>query len=380
MSPLPASTRGFSLPELMVAMVIGLILTLAVSIMVARQESIRRGLSSGNDLTSNAAYAAYFLDRELRSAGAGFSQTVADNYGCLVHAAARDKGQLLPAPKAFPAPFAGIPSNYRLAPLIVYAGAGANGSDVIAVATGNAGVGTNGLPVVPQSVATDRLNLANTLGIRGGDLVLLSQAGMDCMLQQVRDKFVGGETTVLEFGGNYAAEVIAGLGVTAFSNGKTFATLQGNVVGNQPRLELLGIDSAGTLNAYDLLQLSSTGVQPLIDGVVDMRVLYGVDTNRNGTVDTWVAPTLAGFTAAELTAPNRTAQERLKSILAVRVGMVMRSDLVDKTDVTPPSLKLFSDLRDESLHRTFNVPAGTTQQRYRVVEFTVPLRNVRDSR
>lgn len=379
MSPFPASTRGFSLPELMVAMVIGLILTLAVSVMVARQESIRRGVSSGNDLTSNAAYAAYFLDRELRSAGAGFNQTVADNYGCRLHAAARDKGQLLPAPKAFPAPFAALPRDYRLAPLIVFAGAGANGSDVIAVATSNAGVGGNGLPVAPKSVATDRLTLANTLGLRGGDLALLSQAGLDCMVQQVRDDFIGGETTVVEFGGTYAAETIAGLAVTQFSNGNTFATMLGNVVGNQPRLELLGIDSGGTLNAYDLLQLSSTGVQPVIDGVADMRVLYGVDTNGNGTVDTWVPPTLAGFTAAALTDGSRAAQTRLQSILAVRVGVVMRSDLVDKMDVTPPSLELFSNL-DESLHRTFKVPVGTTQQRYRVVEFTVPLRNVRDSR
>jgi type IV pilus assembly protein PilW len=364
----------------MVAMVIGLILILAVSVMVARQEAIRRGVSSGNDLTSNSAYAAYFLDRELRSAGAGFNQTAADNFGCLLHASARDKGQLLPAPKAFPAPFAAIPRNYRLAPLIVYAGAGANGSDVIAVATSNAGVGGSGLPVAPQSVETDRLTLANTLGLRGGDLALLSQEGLGCMVQQVRDDFVGGGTTLLEFGGNYTAEAIAGLAVSQFSHGKTFATMLGNVVGNQPRLELLGIDSGGTLSAYDLLQLSSTGVQPLIDGVVDMRVLYGVDTNGNGTVDTWVAPTLAGFTAAELTDGSGAAQARLRSILAVRVGVVVRSDLVDKTDVTPPTLELFSNLADEALHRTFEVPVGTTQQRYRVVEFTVPLRNVRDSR
>src|SRR5437868_8292542 len=109
--------RGFSLPELMVAMVIGLVLTLAISTMVARQESVRRGVTSGNDLTSNTAYASYLLDRELRSVGAGFSQSVASNYGCTLRAS-RDAAQLLPAPAAFPAPFATIPQDYRLAPVM----------------------------------------------------------------------------------------------------------------------------------------------------------------------------------------------------------------------------------------------------------------------
>jgi len=284
MSQFPASTRGFSLPELMVAMVIGLILTLAVSVMVARQESIRRGLSSGNDLTSNAAYAAYFLDRELRSAGAGFSQTVPDNYGCLVHAAARDKGQLLPAPKAFPAPFDTLPKDYRLAPLIVFAGAGANGSDVIAVATGNAGVGGNGLPVAPKSVATDRLNLANTLGLRGGDLALLSQAGMDCMVQQVRDDFVGGGTTVLEFGGNYAAEAIAGFGVTAFSQGKTFATMLGNVVGNQPRSLAGVLDIDASVKAARFVRTCDAFNVPLVTFVDVPGFLPGTAQEWGGII------------------------------------------------------------------------------------------------
>jgi len=373
-----ASTRGFSLPELMVAMVIGLVLTLAVSVLVLRQESFRRGVSSGNDLTSNAAYAAYFLDRELRSAGAGFSQTVADNYGCLVRAS-RDKAQLLPAVKAFPAPFSTVPGSYRLAPLVVFAGAGANGSDVISVAAGNAGLGENGLPVAPKSVTAERLTLANTLGMRAGDLALLSQAGLGCMVQQVNAGFVGGHTPVLELGGSYAAETIGGLGITAFATGNSFVTLLGNPAGNPPRLELLGVGAGGTLFAYDLLQLNSDGSQPLVEGVVDMRVRYGVDTGRRGLVDAWVTPTTAGFTAAELTNASAASQGRLQSILAVRIGLVMRSDLADKTDVTPASLTLFSDL-DEALRYTFAVPTGTTNQRYRVVEFTVPLRNIRDSR
>jgi type IV pilus assembly protein PilW len=225
--------RGFSLPELMVTMVIGLILMLAVSIMVARQESIRRGVSSGNDLTSNTGYAAYSLDRELRSAGAGFSQATAQSYGCRVHASLNNS-QLLPATRTFPAPFASVPQDYRLAPLIVFAGAGAHGSDVIAVAAGNSALSEAALPLVPKSAAAGEVKLSNTLGMRAGDLLLLASQG-GCMVQQVGDGFTGGTAQQVSFGGRYAANTIDSLSITDFANANSFAFLLGNVVGKQPR-------------------------------------------------------------------------------------------------------------------------------------------------
>lgn len=371
-----ASIGGFTLVELMVTLAIGLVLTLAISMMVARQESIRRGVTSGNDLTSNTAYAAYMLDRELRSAGAGFSQSPGDNYGCVLNASLNG-AQLLPSTAAFPAPFATVPQAFVLAPVIVHAGAGANGSDVIAVATGNSALSESALPVA--TTAAGQVKLANTLGMRAGDLVLVAQQGVGCMLQQVSNGFSGGAVQILPLGGAYAANTINGRALVDFSNGSAFASLLGNVTGNQPRFLLLGLNADATLMSYDLLRLSSTTAVALADGIVDMRVLYGVHaTGSVRQVTDWVAPTSANFTAAALTAGTSVAQTNLQSILAVRVGLILRSDLVDKTDVTPATLTLFSDL-GAALTYTYTVPVGTTTQRYRVVEFTVPLRNVRYS-
>jgi type IV pilus assembly protein PilW len=369
--------RGFSLPELMVAMVIGLVLTLTISTMVARQESVRRGVTSGNDLTGNSAYVSYFLDRELRSAGAGFSQAVSSNYGCTLHAS-RNAAQLLPSLAAFPAPFAAIPQDYRLAPVMVFAGAGAGGSDVIAMATGNSGLSETAMPVAQGAAVAGQVQLSNTLGMRGGDLVLVSKAAVPrCMLQEVRTGFVGGATEALTFGGSMAADVIAGLALADFTGDFVTVSALGNVTGNQPRLQLLGIGDNNTLFAYDLLQLNA-GTQALAEGIVDMRVRYGVDTNQDRIVDNWVAPTSQGFTAAQLRDGSAAAQASLQSILSIRIGLVLRSDLVDKTDVTPATLTLFSTL--PALAHTYTVPAGMKTQRYRTVEFTVPLRNVRYSR
>ncbi|MGM9483693.1 PilW family protein [Roseateles sp. NT4] len=376
----PAADRGFSLIELMVTLAIGLVLTLAISMMVARQESLRRGVTSGNDLTSNSAYASYVLDRELRSAGAGFSQSAAENYGCSLRVS-KSNAQILPRSAAFPTPFASVPQTFVLTPLVVHAGAGTNGSDVIAVATGNSGLSESALPVIPKSAAAGLLKLSNTLGLKGGDLILLAQQGVGCMVQQVNTGFTGGATQTLNFGGTYAANTIGTTALTGFSNGNAFVSVLGNVTGNQPRFSLIGIDANATLMSYDLLRLNSDSPQAIADGVVDLRVLYGVHTVVSGPtqVDSWIAPTAAGFTAAELTADTAVAQSRLQNILAVRVGMIVRSDLIEKTDVTPSSLTMFSDL-GSGLAYTYTVPAGTTNQRYRVVEFTVPLRNIRYSR
>lgn len=387
MRTVPRRNRGFSLPELMVAVVIGLVLTLTISTMVARQEAVRRGVTSGNDLTSNAAYVSYLLDQELRSAGAGFSQAVRSNYGCAL-LVSRDNAQLLPSPGAFPSPFASVPRNPVLAPLMVFAGAGAGGSDVIAVGTGNSGLTEASLMVVSGSAAAGQVKLTNTLGVRGGDLALVSQPRaappLSCMLQQVGAGFTGGSAEVLTFGGQYAANVINGVALSSFAVGDTTVALLGNVTGNRPRLQLLGIDANNTLMAYDLLQLT-TGSQALAEGVVDMRVRYGIATlplapaPANRTVANWVAPTAPGYTAAALSAGTAVAQDNLQSILAVRVGLVLRSDLAEKNAVTTSTLTLFDTL-PAALQHTFTVPTGTTTQRYRTVEFTVPLRNVRFSR
>jgi len=371
--------RGFSLVELMVAMVIGLVLTLTITTMVARQESVRRGVTSGNDLTSNTAYLSYLLDRELRSAGAGFSQAVTGNYGCTLHAS-RNAAQLLPATAAFPAPFAAIPQDYMLAPVMVFAGAGAGGSDVIAVSTGHSGLSETALPVSPGTAVAGKVELSNTLGMRGGDLVLVARDGDPrCMLQQVRAGFAGGTDGLLPFSGSMAADVVAGLALADFTGDFVKVSPLGNATGNQPRLQLLGIGANNTLFAYDLLQLTA-GTQALAEGIVDMRVLYGVDSApRDGTVDTWMAPTSAGYTAAALRDGSATARDNMQSILSVRIGLVLRSDLVDKADVTKATLTLFDTL-PAALQHTYTVPAGTATQRYRTVEFTVPLRNVRFSR
>jgi type IV pilus assembly protein PilW len=365
---------GFSLIELLVAVVIGLVLVLAITGILVRSETGRRSLTSSNDVSQTSAYVAYTLDRNLRSVGTGFAQAWRDAFGCRL-LASRGGTQVLPRTAAFPPPFAAVPSTVRLAPLVVHAGVGVGGSDVLAINTGASALGE--APLVVLETGATGLRTPSTLGLREQDLVLVLQNGTNCMVQQVATGFVGGADQALAFGGAFASSEIDSVKLEDLGVGKTALVAPlGNTVGNLPEFQLLGVADNATLVSYDVLRLDgSDTVTPLADGVMDMRVIYGVDTNNDGVIDNWVPPTATGWTAAELLDGSAVARNNLRSILAVRVAVILRSALPERTAVSPASITLFTGLAlTPPITRSFS--AAEQQQRYQVVDFTVPLRNV----
>jgi len=376
MNALRRAGRGFTLVELMVAMALGLALTLALTVVMIRHDSGKRTLVSTNDLSLASSYLAFSLDRELRSAGSGFIQDWRDSFGCVLRAA-RGGTQILPRSSAFPTPFGSIPQQVRLAPVLIHAGAGTGGSDVLAVATGSAGLGESPLSVQPGSASASNLRVGSTVGLQGNDLVLVAEDGVGCVIQQVAAPFTGGSDQLLNFGGTYAKGEIDGVKLADFgAAGTAHVSPLGGTAGNRPVLRLIGVGADATLFAHDMLQLDgSDDAQPIVDGVADLRALYGVDSDNDGSIDTWVAPTAAGFTAADLSAGTQTANERLLTIMAVRVGLVLRSDRIERDEVAPASLTLFGDL-DAALQHNFTIDTSQRHQRFRTLEFTVPLRNV----
>jgi type IV pilus assembly protein PilW len=369
--------RGFSLIELMIAVAIGLVVTLAATGILIRSESGKRTTVSTNDINQTGAYLSYTLDRALRSAGSGYTQKWAQAFGCALHAQ-HSGSTMLPRPSAWPAPFASLPMNPVLAPVVIYAGASQAGSDVLAVMTGNAGFGESPPTVTPGSVTATSMNLRNTLGLRGDDLVLVYDDSAGCVLQQVQTGFVGSTAQTLPFAGDYAAGTVDGVDMTTLGLGSmTFAIDIGNVSAtNAPQFQFIGVGTNNTLSSYDLLQLGAgDDAQPIAEGVVEMRALYGVDSNDDGSIDTWEDPATSPWTAAELTDGSTGARTNLRRILAVRVGLVLRSQLIERDVVAPSTLTLFGDL-PAAVQRTVNISTADQHSRYRTVEVTVPLRNL----
>ena len=371
--PLHHSRRrnaGFTLIELLVAVAIGMAMTLAITMMLVRYEGNRRSLTTMNDSTIGGAYVSYALDRLVRSAGSGYTQGWRNAFGCQLMVS-RSGTTTLPRASDFPAPFATVPRAVRLAPVVIHAGGGTDGSDVLAIQTGASGLGESPLPVLPSSATTTDLRLPSTVGLRGNDLVMLFQDASVCMVQQAAAGFVGGPNQQLDFGGLYADSDINGVLLTGMG---TPLSAWLAPLGSQPQFQLVGIGNNATLVTHDMLQLGGNdNVVALADGVADLRARYGVDTNNDNVIDDWRDPSVAPWDAATLLDGSLASRNRLSQIVAVRLAVLVRTNSPERNSPTPGQMVLFADLATPI---TRTLTTAERQLRWRSVDFTVPLRNV----
>lgn len=393
-----AAQRGLTLIELLVALVIGLVVVLAVTSVVTVGETHKRSTTSTNDMNQSGSYATYMIDRLLRSAGSGFAQTGRRGlFGCRLSATRRIGGTattILPrTASAFPAPFdtllggsgAAAAGNLRLAPFLIAKGATDGASDTLVIMGGNAAAGDVPRRIRSGFPGNNDLRLDNTIGLANGDIGLVSQEGTaDCLIEQVSvtdaTAFAAAGNEVLPMGGRYFTSTGATTSLATLAAGGTaLFTPLGNVGANNLQFQLIGVNANRTLVAYDLLRAAGTGsdegtdlsaMQALADGVVALYAVYGVDTDSNGTVDAWIDPAADYAIGTLMLAPDT-----MRHIVAARVALVMRGSLFEKVPVTGASLVVFSDLAAAS-RRTLSIPEADRNFRYRVIDTTIPLRNM----
>ena len=404
MSALPkhSRSRGFSLIELLVSMAIALVVTLAITTVMIQGEGSRRSTGSVNEVNQTGAYVAYVMDRHIRSAGSGFAQRWVDAFGCAINVT--KSGTLkLPRSSAIStptgdtnSPFANAPLVYRLAPVLIQSDAADVSTsdvrgDLITVMAGTSGFSESPLQLNTGSMtatsSSGRFLLPNAIGFKEGDLVLLADSSVTggCMAEQV-DTFpspvVAGQVPLA---GAYYQQSASGVALSNFGSGSTYAIQLGNVSSsssrfNPPQFTTYGVGDNRTLYGYDLLATGSTDApMQLADGVVEMRALYGLDTSNppDGTLDTWVLPSATGYTLADLTAGTDVAKRKLRQIVAIRIGFILRTSLYEKDVINRASntLTLFGDL-DSSVQRTRVLTSDEQHYRFRTIEVTVPIRNV----
>ena len=385
--------QGMTLVELMVAMVIGLGITLAISSVLIASENHKRTTTSTNDAQQTGSYGFHALDRALRGAGSAIAESAFPTdvgvLGCHLNA-----GTIFPRANPFPTPFAaflgGAPTTLKVAPVLIGKDQSQDGvSDVVMVMSGSGSAGGVSRQITGGGNATSAI-LDNTVGFAHDDLLLVSQGGVaDCLLEQV-DTFT---TATLNLAGTYytATGGTTSMNTLAGST-SSFVTPLGNADANNVQFTLFGIDSNHTLYSYDLLRnLQLVGgaggdvAQAIADGVVQMNAIYGIDTNGDGKQDSWAGPGEIGAWDINTVMASPT---KMKQIVSVRIALVVRGEYYDtKRDaagnpiaVTQPTLTIFNGLTDTvtavSLQQTINLNATDQQFRYRVFEFTVPLRNM----
>jgi type IV pilus assembly protein PilW len=354
--------RGMTLIELMVAMVIGLLLALAMVSALVFGEAQRRTTSATSDMDQSGAYAASVLDTALRNTGSGLMSS--GMLGCNPGFAGGTGG-------ALPPPFdtlLGSKTNanqLRLAPILIAANPSGvtPGSDMLVVMSAS---GSAGSVVRTGSVAGNVVTLDNTVGIVSSDDTILQPQvligdSVECSMETV----------------TAANAATAALTLSTPPAGSQVNVLPlGNQSSGDIQFQLFGVDSAAsTLDSYDLLSNANL-VQPLVSNVIAMQALYGVASSASGPLTQWVAPT--GTYSIENLLLNPA---QLSQIVAIRVALILKGSLYEKTPVTTTKLSWFNaDLTGIpytglTVPQTWTPSAGDQNYRYRVLEFVVPLRN-----
>jgi type IV pilus assembly protein PilW len=384
--------RGLTLVELLVAMAIGLVVTLAVTSAVIFGESTKRTTTAVNDMGQTGAYAAHVLDRALRSAGSGLIQSWnLGVFGCKVQAK-RKNTAILPRTTAFPAPFekflggAAGAANLRVLPVVIGKGQSPDGvSDVLMVMGSDAATGDVPRQIISLGASADILRLDNTVRIKARDVALVSNPDVaDCLVEQVDPAFADAAANeLLTLKGDYYT---AGAGTTLSDlviGGSANLTMLGNITdaGGNIQFALFGVNSDRTLMSHDLLRTNGKDEsQALADGVMEMHAIYGIDTDESGTLDGWAAPDATDYDLAGLMANTGKTPEDLakaaRKIAAVRVGLILRSSIAEKDDVSFGIPEIFAGTGVARDAVTFPADDDRRKYRYRVVEFTIPLRNM----
>jgi len=147
----------------------------------------------------------------------------------------------------------------------------------------------------------------------------------------------------------------------------------------------LGQASRASTSRYDVVSatLRSTDVSngdapnPLVSNIMNVKLQYGIDSDGDGALDTWVTARSGPFSPAMLLAAPRSTLDQIK---AIRIGVIARSERTDRSLVRAYQWVLFDcELEDKSAcpGRLAGTIAASSSggYRYRVFERVVPLRN-----
>lgn len=344
---------GFSLVEIMVALVISLIITFIILQMFTNYERHHRVTTSGIDAQQNGQIAIYLLEQQLRLAGFGLA--VDELLECTDYYTYYDVGG-----GSTDSPIA----NFSTTAVTITDGGPS--PDQIIVRYGNSMRAHQ--PVILDAImaADDNdLSVDSLFGHNVGELILISNSTGDCSLRQIIGIDIG--DTDLE----------ADEGIPPYNAPETLITSEG-WPGYSPldRVYNLGMmvvrnyavsgGATSTLTAQDMDQVSPV---PLVDDIVDLQAQYGVSATASSTdVTQWV-----DATGGTWTTPSATDRKRIK---AVRFAVVARTSVSETGNVSPATIKLWPDSGSgqTTIGPIFTVP--DRRYRYKVFQTVVPLRNL----
>ena len=382
--------RGVSLVEVMIGMVVGLIATWVIIQSFTASEGFRRNVAGSADALQTASIVSIPLATRLQEAGAALAQGQLA-WGCSL-SVQRAGATVLPSPNAFPDPFSGFPQNVHASPVAILDG-GSTGSDVLMIFAGMSGSGNNGV-IYSVNGSTMVVNNSSGLALKNSGqsandllLTLPAVAGSlgTCQVVQVASAYSNGSAVSdSTFGGKVMPSQgaltypvsLTDIPLNAATYGVPAIKVSGAVIhlGREESVvsSLFSVNSRNELVEMDLLGRNAT--QTIGENVFLLKVRYGIDSNNDNVIDSWVVPT-GDWAASALMAGNAASATRIAQIRALRVALVMRSSQVVTSDYKPGEISLFSDLGDGAY--SYSLSSAEQAYQYQVYDWVVPLRNMK---
>ncbi|MGE0356821.1 MAG: PilW family protein [Burkholderiales bacterium] len=386
---------GFTLVELMVGVLIGLIGTVVIFQVFAVSESQKRTTTGGSDAQQNGVFGLFQIERDVRMAGYGLNYMAL--LGCQINGYYEPGGQ---------------PISFKLVPVEIINGV-AGAPDQIRLAFGDSDLfmaPAKLLQTMPSPSAVYKVD--NRFGFREGDLVVAAEAGQPCTLAQASGipGTPGNSDNVIHNSGNYTNSEGANVptqynrpgGLPAPNNisynAWNPATNTGGRLynlGAAPTVVTYAIQNGQLVAINNLTPGAPNAVFALSDGVIQLQAQYGYDGNGDGNVAT-NAPSVVDVNLgnnADQWADNMPAAAtgaNWSRVIAVRLVVTARSITPERRDpgtglcnattadprwispapaAVPPGIVL--DVRS-----AFADPTEWQCFRYRTFEVVVPIRNM----
>ncbi len=395
---------GFSLVELMVGLVIGLIATIVVMQTFSAFEGSKRTTTGIADAQTNGNIGLYMIQRELQFAGYGipltsgtlptitpataantfqfanYANQTPDEVKAAKQAAINAYNTRIEADKVFVAggvnysalkcdtaapsdvinldidnvsalPNATSIARNIITPVTITDGAN---SDSIVVRYGDSTRGAIATDIVTLT-GSDYIGVDNNMGCRNNDVVLVTRnASISCFATRVTATGVNGPAN----------------GITVLSNA---GLMQNDKVACLGQVKAVTFDVA----ANQLRRTNpTTGAQEaILSEIVSLQAQYGVaDTPNSELVTSWQDAT-GGWAPATISIADRNRIKVVRIAVIARNNLLERdvvSQLCDGAAVGPARVCVFGG----NLDLSGTLGANWTNYRYRVYEVTVPLRNM----
>jgi type IV pilus assembly protein PilW len=357
-----ATQSGFTLVEVLVGVMIGLIGMLVITQVYLTGENFNRSTLGEGGAQSNGLIALYTIERDVRLAGYGLNSAGALGCGNIYwyydpNYSGNIAGGTLP--------------NIQLAPVVITADTVTpSNPDRITVMYSRDAERMMPTIISGFNASSSEVSVDGTEGFEDGDLVLLVGSG-GCTLGRITQVQEGPRKLQLNPGASGKENPPAwGSFPTTYVSGNSILNLGDPVIhayfiGND---KLRVSDSPFTPGAAGVAPVSD-----MVDGIVDMRALYGKDDGGGGgtandfQVDTWNNTTPA------------TSAGWLQ-VLAVRIGILARIGTYEKpTSGTNCDATTTAPTWSGGNFPAIDIATPTSQDRcyrYRVFETTVPLRNM----